>query len=57
MMEHSWTNSNPLNTVRTLLAGCGTQTAALGFGGYNPPTTAKTAVEEYDGNTWANLIV
>jgi hypothetical protein len=32
------------------LAGCGTQTAALAFGGYVPPVTGAT--EEYDGTSW-----
>jgi len=33
------------------LAGCGTQTAGLSFGGY---VTANSAVtEEYDGAAWA----
>jgi hypothetical protein len=32
------------------LAGAGTQTAALAFGGRYPPTTGAT--EEYDGTTW-----
>jgi hypothetical protein len=37
-----------LNTARHYLAGAGTQTAGLAFGGY---TTANTgATEEYDGN-------
>jgi hypothetical protein len=46
----TWT-SNPtgLNTVRRILAGCGTQTAALAFGG-GPPNTGAT--EEYNGSTW-----
>jgi hypothetical protein len=35
-----------------LLAGCGTQTAALAFGGGSPITTGAT--EEYDGNSWTN---
>jgi hypothetical protein len=40
-----------LNTARDSLAGCGTQTAALAFGGYTG--TANTgATEEYDGTTW-----
>jgi hypothetical protein len=30
----NWTSVNSLNTGRVSLAGCGTQTAALGFGGY-----------------------
>jgi hypothetical protein len=48
----TWT-SNPtgLNTARNDLAGCGTQTAALAFGGEYP---IKTATEEYDGSTWTS---
>jgi hypothetical protein len=34
------------------LAGCGTQTAALAFGGYIPPNTGAT--EEYNGTTWTS---
>jgi hypothetical protein len=42
-----------LNTARTGVAGAGTQTAGLAFGGYiGPPTTAAT--EEYDGSTWTS---
>jgi hypothetical protein len=34
------------------MAGCGTQTAGLAFGGdINPPATGAT--EEYDGTSWA----
>jgi hypothetical protein len=33
------------------LAGCGTQTAALAFGG-QPPATGAT--EEYNGSSWAS---
>jgi hypothetical protein len=47
---NSWTSSNNLNTARTGLAGCGTQTAALAFGGNNGPSTGAT--EEYDGTSW-----
>jgi hypothetical protein len=39
-----------MGTARRILEGCGTQTAALGFGGYLPPSTAAT--EEYDGTSW-----
>jgi hypothetical protein len=39
-----------LNTVRNALAGAGTQTAGLAFGG--EPTTAAT--EEYNGTSWAS---
>jgi hypothetical protein len=34
------------------LAGCGTQTAALAFGGFG--TDYVTTTEEYDGNSWTN---
>ena len=50
----SWTNGPNLGTKRTRLGGLGTQTAALGFGGYsNPPNIpTTTATEEYDGSSW-----
>jgi hypothetical protein len=41
-----------LNTQRQLLAGAGTQTAGLAFGGYITAETAAT--EEYDGTSWAS---
>jgi hypothetical protein len=48
----TWTTVPPgLNTARRALAGCGTQTAALAFGG-TPPITGAT--EEYDGSTWTS---
>jgi hypothetical protein len=37
-------------TARDDLGGCGTQTAALAFGGRNPTVTGAT--EEYDGTSW-----
>jgi hypothetical protein len=44
----SWTTSPAsLNTARYGLAGAGTQTAALAFGGETPPVTAAT--EEWTG--------
>jgi hypothetical protein len=39
-----------LNTARYGLAGAGTQTAGLAFGGEIAPVTGAT--EEYDGSTW-----
>jgi hypothetical protein len=50
----SWAN-NPtgLTTARYGLAGAGTQTAALAFGGYDTATSAAT--EEYDGSTWTSV--
>jgi hypothetical protein len=38
MMDSTWTtNPTSLNTARAGLAGTGTQTSALGFGGDAPP--------------------
>jgi hypothetical protein len=48
----TWASGNSLNTARYQLAGCGTQTAGLAFGGTTPPQTGAT--EEYDGSTWTN---
>jgi hypothetical protein len=36
------------NTGRSSIAGCGTQTAGLGFGGYTFPG-GSNSTEEYDG--------
>jgi hypothetical protein len=46
----SWGPGGNLNTARWLFAGCGTQTAGLGFGGYNG-TANSSATEEYDGSS------
>jgi hypothetical protein len=48
----AWATGNPLNTARMALAGAGTQTLALAFGGDLPGATDAT--EEYDGTSWAN---
>ena len=39
-----------MNTARRNLGGCGTQTLALGFGGYIGPDT--TATELWNGTSW-----
>jgi hypothetical protein len=43
---------HPLNTARKNLAGAGTQTAALAFGGQTPSPPFTGATEEYDGTSW-----
>ena len=48
----SWATGGALNTARTELAGSGTQTAGLAFGGTNPDTN-KT--EAYGGTTWTEV--
>src|SRR6056300_1707518 len=49
----AWATGGNLNTARSRSAGAGTQTAALGFGGYEAPATAKT--ESYNGSTWTEV--
>ena len=46
----AWATSNNMNTARAYLAGAGTQTEALAFGGYT--TTAVADTEEYNGSSW-----
>ena len=48
----SWSELNDLNTARSDLAGCGVQTASLGFGGSPGPTPVSIATEEWDGSSW-----
>ena len=51
----SWTAGGNLSQARFSLAGSGTQTAALAFGGRVPPgNTHPTSVEEYGGATWTS---
>jgi hypothetical protein len=46
----SWSGGGSMSLARYAIAGCGTQTAGLCFGG-DAPTTGAT--EEYDGATWS----
>jgi hypothetical protein len=48
----SWTESGDLNTARAYLGGFGTQTAAVGCGGYIWGDGNKNLTEEYDGSSW-----
>jgi hypothetical protein len=61
MMEQIGPQILGLNTARQCLAGAGTQTAALAFGGgASPPTNTTDATEEYDGSAWTaggNLLI
>ena len=49
----TWASGNAVNTARRYLAGVGSKTAGLIFGGGEPPTSAKT--EEYDGTSWSEV--
>jgi hypothetical protein len=45
----SWAAGGNLSTARRTLAGAGTQTAGLAFGGF---TANSNATEEYNGSSW-----
>jgi hypothetical protein len=49
----SWSPVSAMNTARFYLYGTGTQTAALGFGGYT--TGPSTATEEWNGSSWTTV--
>jgi len=49
----TWTTVNSLNVARHSLAGGGTTTAAIAFGGNQAPGPYETALSEtYNGTTW-----
>ena len=50
----SWATGGALPVGKSYLASCGTQTAALGFGGYiyTPPGSTVATSEEYNGSSW-----
>jgi hypothetical protein len=53
----TWTTSpGSLNTARSYLAGCGTQTAALAFGGILHPLVTG-ATEEYNGQVGLQVLL
>ena len=47
----AWSAGGSLNTASNGLAGCGTQSAGLSFGGYAAAVSAVT--EEYNGTSWS----
>jgi len=49
----AWATGGTLNTARYVLAGAGTQTLGLAFGGEVPPYTANT--EKYNGSSWTEV--
>ena len=52
----NWTSVNSMNTARVTLAGAGaSNTAALGFGGYNPPGSALNNTETWNGSNWTEV--
>ena len=50
----TWSEVADLNTTRKNLMGAGTQTAAVGFGGYTNPGGFTDVTEEWNGSSWTN---
>jgi hypothetical protein len=49
----SWTSGTTMNSPRSQIMLGGTQTLALGSGGYSgPPATALSTVEKWNGTSW-----
>ena len=48
----TWATGGTMGTARFKLYGVGTQTAGLGFGGYEQYYGFTDATEEYDGSSW-----
>jgi hypothetical protein len=48
----SWSSGGNLNQSRYSIAGAGTQTAGLAFGGYSAPSR-RNETEEYNGTAWS----
>jgi hypothetical protein len=51
----SWTQADEMNTARNTLAGAGTQTSALAFGGTTGSITGAT--EEYNDPYFDNYTI
>ena len=55
-LVHGWTETTDVNTARTSLRGCGTTTAALAIGGYNPPPSYQVDItESWNGSAWTEV--
>jgi hypothetical protein len=51
---NAWASSGNMNTARGRLASAGTQTAALGAGGYVPASSPTGATELFNGTSWTS---
>jgi hypothetical protein len=50
----AWSAGGNMNTSRAYYQGTGTQSAALGFGGYLSTSTPSNATEAYNGIAWTS---
>ena len=51
----NWTEVNDLNSSRERLAGIGTSTSALAFGGSRGPAGPTAFTEEWNGTNWTEV--
>ena len=49
---YAWTSQTNVPYSAQIATTCGTQTAAITFGGTNPPTPIVSTTIEYDGSSW-----
>lgn len=57
-LTSSWATGNPMGSARYSLAGAGTTTATVAFGGFSsPPDTTENKTELYNGSTWTATAV
>jgi len=53
ILAAAWASGGSLPATRAEMGGAGTQTAGLGFGGFNsPPFTTYADTYKYDGTSW-----
>ena len=54
LVAAAWASGGNMATARSYVAGCGTQTEGLVFGGLvsAPPAIDSNATEEYNGTSW-----
>jgi len=48
----AWASGGNMTAAQSQLAGAGTQTAGLAFGGLDLPSTQVATTQEYDGTSW-----
>ena len=51
----NWTEVGDLGTARKQLAGAGTSTSGLAFGGENPSNASLTVTESWNGTNWTEV--
>ena len=50
---NTWSSTGDMTDGKYGLAGCGTQSSALSFGGYGSSWSIVATTEKFNGNTWS----